>query len=354
MNTASKKPNAHINRQRRQDRLARTRQPNAMDIYARMISVFNTNASLPYNHGLFESLIVKKRIKGDGEGTYCCLTTINPRPLGSPYDRFSEGLLHAGQRTHLCDGSRSRKVFKEFKLPIIPNQIGGRLLVVQFPVRTRNQTSKLISATADHLVRVNQTFRSIHRASVYCIESVKVRFLKITPKRSEPTETLKLHQNLNREAVQTACGFTNCARSLSAQFDRNVCQPNKACYSVERATSLLLLIVESSIVDRRARRMVVRIGFKWYRVTTTRKSHILAGPFGSVSSVVEVIGMRPTNNHGNQCTANQVIDSQAQELGQRPNERCYITKFSVISPESNKAVLLVGLRDPKSGPIARP
>ncbi|KAG5445444.1 hypothetical protein CSKR_103747 [Clonorchis sinensis] len=44
-------------------------------------SVFNTNASLPYNHGLFESLIVKKRINMDGEGTYCSLTTIIPRCL---------------------------------------------------------------------------------------------------------------------------------------------------------------------------------------------------------------------------------------------------------------------------------
>ncbi|KER31668.1 hypothetical protein T265_02174 [Opisthorchis viverrini] len=34
-----------------------------------MISVFNTDASLPYKHDLFESLIVKKRIKVDGEGT---------------------------------------------------------------------------------------------------------------------------------------------------------------------------------------------------------------------------------------------------------------------------------------------
>ncbi|GAA50360.1 hypothetical protein CLF_104420 [Clonorchis sinensis] len=41
-----------------------------------MTSVFNTNALLPCNHDLFESLIVKKRIKMDGEGTYCCLTTI--------------------------------------------------------------------------------------------------------------------------------------------------------------------------------------------------------------------------------------------------------------------------------------
>ncbi|GAA48716.1 hypothetical protein CLF_101948 [Clonorchis sinensis] len=48
-----------------------------------MTSVFNTDASLPYNHDLFESLIVKKRIKMDGEGTYCCLTTIIPR-LGQP------------------------------------------------------------------------------------------------------------------------------------------------------------------------------------------------------------------------------------------------------------------------------
>ncbi|GAA51116.1 poly(A) polymerase, partial [Clonorchis sinensis] len=44
-----------------------------------MTSVFNIDASLPYNHGLFESLIVKKRIKMDGEWTYCCLTTIIPR-----------------------------------------------------------------------------------------------------------------------------------------------------------------------------------------------------------------------------------------------------------------------------------
>ncbi|KAG5453231.1 hypothetical protein CSKR_111918 [Clonorchis sinensis] len=35
-----------------------------------MTSVFNTDASLPYNHDLFEILIVKKRIKMDGEGTY--------------------------------------------------------------------------------------------------------------------------------------------------------------------------------------------------------------------------------------------------------------------------------------------
>ncbi|KER27687.1 hypothetical protein T265_05318 [Opisthorchis viverrini] len=31
-----------------------------------MTSVFNTDASLPYNHDLFESLIVKKRVKVDG------------------------------------------------------------------------------------------------------------------------------------------------------------------------------------------------------------------------------------------------------------------------------------------------
>ncbi|KER22717.1 hypothetical protein T265_09237 [Opisthorchis viverrini] len=36
-----------------------------------MTSVFNTDASLPYNHDLFESLIVKKRVKVDREGTWC-------------------------------------------------------------------------------------------------------------------------------------------------------------------------------------------------------------------------------------------------------------------------------------------
>ncbi|KER24403.1 hypothetical protein T265_07917 [Opisthorchis viverrini] len=34
-----------------------------------MTSVFNTDSSLPYNHDLFESLIVKKRVKVDREGT---------------------------------------------------------------------------------------------------------------------------------------------------------------------------------------------------------------------------------------------------------------------------------------------
>ncbi|KER18911.1 hypothetical protein T265_15756, partial [Opisthorchis viverrini] len=37
-------------------------------IFSIMTSVFNTDASLPYNHDLFESLIVKKRVKVDGEG----------------------------------------------------------------------------------------------------------------------------------------------------------------------------------------------------------------------------------------------------------------------------------------------
>ncbi|KER29448.1 hypothetical protein T265_03914 [Opisthorchis viverrini] len=36
-----------------------------------MTSVFNTGASVPYNHDLFESLIVKKRVKVHGEGTQC-------------------------------------------------------------------------------------------------------------------------------------------------------------------------------------------------------------------------------------------------------------------------------------------
>ncbi|KER28454.1 hypothetical protein T265_04683 [Opisthorchis viverrini] len=44
-------------------------------------SVFNADASLPYTHDLFESLIVKKRVKVDGEGTYCLLNTIIPRCL---------------------------------------------------------------------------------------------------------------------------------------------------------------------------------------------------------------------------------------------------------------------------------
>ncbi|KAG5447762.1 hypothetical protein CSKR_106797 [Clonorchis sinensis] len=46
-----------------------------------MTSVFNTDASLPYNHDLLEGLIVKKRINIDGERTYCWFTTIIPRCL---------------------------------------------------------------------------------------------------------------------------------------------------------------------------------------------------------------------------------------------------------------------------------
>ncbi|KER24116.1 hypothetical protein T265_08157 [Opisthorchis viverrini] len=34
-----------------------------------MTSVFNTDASLPYNHDLFESFIVKKRVKVERGGT---------------------------------------------------------------------------------------------------------------------------------------------------------------------------------------------------------------------------------------------------------------------------------------------
>ncbi|KER32860.1 hypothetical protein T265_01148 [Opisthorchis viverrini] len=41
----------------------------------------NTDASLPYNHDLIESLIVKKKIKVDGGGTWCWLNTIIPRCL---------------------------------------------------------------------------------------------------------------------------------------------------------------------------------------------------------------------------------------------------------------------------------
>ncbi|KAG5441943.1 hypothetical protein CSKR_107977, partial [Clonorchis sinensis] len=46
-----------------------------------MKSVFNTDALLPYNHDLVESLIVKQRIKVDGGETWCQLTTIIPKCL---------------------------------------------------------------------------------------------------------------------------------------------------------------------------------------------------------------------------------------------------------------------------------
>ncbi|KER20732.1 hypothetical protein T265_10785 [Opisthorchis viverrini] len=58
-------------------------------IIDRMTSVFNTGASLLYNHDLFESLIVKKRAKklttrspltSDGSHILCCL---QPGELGS-------------------------------------------------------------------------------------------------------------------------------------------------------------------------------------------------------------------------------------------------------------------------------
>ncbi|GAA52017.1 oligosaccharyltransferase complex subunit gamma, partial [Clonorchis sinensis] len=84
-------------------------------------SVFNTDASLPYNHDLFESLIVKKRIK---------LTRI-----------FSE--------THTDKTDLFRSERKKCHGPVFFNAI---------------------------------------------------RFLKVTPERPEPTGTLKLHQNISREA----------------------------------------------------------------------------------------------------------------------------------------------------------
>ncbi|GAA52241.1 hypothetical protein CLF_107674 [Clonorchis sinensis] len=43
------------------------------------VLVFSTGASLPYNHNLIGSLIVKKQIKEDREETNCLLTTIIPR-----------------------------------------------------------------------------------------------------------------------------------------------------------------------------------------------------------------------------------------------------------------------------------
>ncbi|GAA51008.1 hypothetical protein CLF_105402 [Clonorchis sinensis] len=54
---------------------------NIITIIGSMTLVFNTGASLPYTHDLFENPIVKKRIKMDEEGTYCYLTTIIPRCL---------------------------------------------------------------------------------------------------------------------------------------------------------------------------------------------------------------------------------------------------------------------------------
>ncbi|GAA50189.1 hypothetical protein CLF_104174, partial [Clonorchis sinensis] len=40
-------------------------------------SVFNTDAMLPYNHDLFESLIVKKRMKMDAEQAFACMAQVN-------------------------------------------------------------------------------------------------------------------------------------------------------------------------------------------------------------------------------------------------------------------------------------
>ncbi|KER33245.1 hypothetical protein T265_00929 [Opisthorchis viverrini] len=44
-------------------------------------SVFKTDALMSQNHDLFESLVVKKRIKVDREGTWCLQTTATPRCL---------------------------------------------------------------------------------------------------------------------------------------------------------------------------------------------------------------------------------------------------------------------------------
>ncbi|KER27355.1 hypothetical protein T265_05600 [Opisthorchis viverrini] len=43
-------------------------------------SAFNTDASLPYNHDLFESLFVKERIKLNGEGIWCLHPEVSTLP----------------------------------------------------------------------------------------------------------------------------------------------------------------------------------------------------------------------------------------------------------------------------------
>ncbi|KER20043.1 hypothetical protein T265_11325 [Opisthorchis viverrini] len=44
---------------------------NVIIIIDSMASLFNTDASLSHNHDLFESLVVEKRVKVDGEGISC-------------------------------------------------------------------------------------------------------------------------------------------------------------------------------------------------------------------------------------------------------------------------------------------
>ncbi|KAG5451771.1 hypothetical protein CSKR_109199 [Clonorchis sinensis] len=64
-----------------------------------MTSVFNTDASLPYNHELFERLIVNRRIKVDGEGTYNLFPTkrFNCRLIQSPKEACQVNAMAAPQ-----------------------------------------------------------------------------------------------------------------------------------------------------------------------------------------------------------------------------------------------------------------
>ncbi|KER29609.1 hypothetical protein T265_03808 [Opisthorchis viverrini] len=75
-----------------------------------MTSVLNTNASLPYNHDLFESLIVEKRIKPDhhvkvaalGRALSNCLITDSPKPTHTSYGSETTFVKHLKTSQFLC------------------------------------------------------------------------------------------------------------------------------------------------------------------------------------------------------------------------------------------------------------
>ncbi|KER23176.1 hypothetical protein T265_08872 [Opisthorchis viverrini] len=86
-----------------------------MFIIDSMTSVFNTDASLPYNHDLFESLIVKKRVKDTG-----VLKTIQ---CSLHYFIGDEVEQKWGEWTSLSDTTFCREAFGELNIHPHPPEV---------------------------------------------------------------------------------------------------------------------------------------------------------------------------------------------------------------------------------------
>ncbi|GAA57054.1 hypothetical protein CLF_112064 [Clonorchis sinensis] len=126
-----------------------------------MTSVFNTDASLPYNHGLFESPIVKKRIKMDGEGTYCCLTAIIP----SEFAEQSPGFCGT------IPTNFDRLITSSLKNPGL--QMAAEANLVEYPDDIISVFEKKAQVFLDELAKVMSSF-GVHFAPTNCKDVVNI------------------------------------------------------------------------------------------------------------------------------------------------------------------------------------